>query len=79
MILACKKNLVNKHKQVGLGQTPPPLYGKFSHLIPFFSEGVPYWVHSDLKLQNINFVYQTSLGEEGTIFANLIWAAIGQV
>ena len=35
MILACKKNLVNKHKQVGLGQTPPQ-YGKYSHLIPFF-------------------------------------------
>ena len=23
-----KKNLVNKHKQVGLGQTPPPSMGK---------------------------------------------------
>ena len=31
-----QKNLVNKHKQVGLGQTPPPLFGKYSHLIPFF-------------------------------------------
>ena len=39
MILACKKNLINKHKQVGLGQTPPhppPQYGNYSHVIPFF-------------------------------------------
>ena len=37
MILACqKKNLVNKHKQVGMGQTPPPPYGENSPLIPFF-------------------------------------------
>ena len=40
MILACKKNLVNKHKQVGLGQTHPSME-KFPLNPVYFYEGVP--------------------------------------
>ena len=32
-----KNNLVSRHQEVGLGQTPPPKFGNFSHIIPFFS------------------------------------------
>ena len=31
-----KNNLVSRHQEVGLGQTPPPQFGNFSHIIPFF-------------------------------------------
>ena len=31
-----KNNLVNRHQEVGLGQTPHPQFGNFSHIIPFF-------------------------------------------
>ena len=41
-----KKNLVNKHKQVGMGQTPPLVWEKFPLNPVFFSEGVP---NFDLK------------------------------
>ena len=31
-----KNNLVNRHQEVGLGQTPPPQFGNFFHIIPVF-------------------------------------------
>ena len=36
-----KNNLVSRHQEVGLGQIPPPQFGNFSHIIPFFSDNVP--------------------------------------
>ena len=29
-------NKLNRHQEVGLGRPPPPHFGNFSHIIPFF-------------------------------------------
>ena len=33
-------NILTRHQGVGLGQPPPP-FGNFSHIVPFFSDHVP--------------------------------------
>ena len=34
-------NKLNSHQEGGLGQSPHPQFGNFSHIIPFFSDRVP--------------------------------------
>ena len=36
-----KKNMLNRQKKVGLGQTPPPSMGKIPTFYRFFSGGPP--------------------------------------
>ena len=36
-----KKNMLNRQKKVGLGQTPPLVWEKFPRFIVFFSGGPP--------------------------------------
>ena len=37
-----KKNMLNRQKKVGLGQTPPLVWEKFPRFIVFFLEDLPY-------------------------------------
>ena len=41
-----------RHQEVGLGQTPTPQFGNFFHIIPFFSDRVPYLHWLNLNWMN---------------------------
>ena len=83
-----KNNLVSRHQEVGLRQ-PPPQFGNFSHIIPFFFwprplqnqkevETVgPTFLFSSLKQLDLNFWWlEPDLAQDGIISSQRAWMAL---
>ena len=55
-----KNNLVSRHQEVGLGQTPPPVWEFFPHNPVFFSDSDPntqWWINRDHLVWRLTMSY----------------------